>query len=219
MATRHFTKTASALADDHPSVETEKTALHDIHRGEIADLIRAGIIQQEHLAPQPRRRKGLFGFMPDGTPVPEGVVIPSSLPGVLVIQIKADGRGEVRRTVSIEERKCREDATPALCYQSEHKARYMGTREKMLRDGIPESWIDGLPIPGKKRGQRTIYDGQQKIEINANEAGFSIEKTHIEYYRDWGRDSYLRRRAEFGLPLIVRKHLTLVWSAPSNRAA
>lgn len=217
MATQEFTNIspASSAKNCTSFVQAKKTTTHDVYTGSIADLIKAGIVQQEHLAPQSNRRKGNFCFMPDGSPVPEGATIPSSLPGVLVIQIKADGRGEVRRTVSIEERKCREDAAPALCYQSEHKARYRGTREKMLRDGIPESWIDGLPIPGKKRGQRTIYDGQQKIEVNVNEAGFSIEKTHIEYYRDWGRDSYLRHRAEFGLPLIVRKHLTLVWSAPA----
>lgn len=204
----------SAAMIGETSVKVEKTTTRDIYSGLLADLLKDGIIQQKHLVPQPYRRKGICCFMPDGSPVPEHSVIPSSQPGTLVIQFRAGGRGEVRRTVSIDERKSREDARPALLYRSEHIAHYRGTRERLLRDGIPDSWLVGLPLPGKKRGWRTFYEGEQKVEVCATEKGISIDTTHIDCYLSRGRDLYLKYRAEFGLPLIVRKHLTLVWSAP-----
>lgn len=217
MATQEFTNIppASSATNCTSFVQAKKTTAHDIYIGPAEKLIATGVIQQEHLAPQPGRRKGLFAFMPDGSTVPEGCAIPSFLPGVVVIQIQSDGRGEVRRAVTLDERKCRETAAPTLVHQGDHYARHRGTRESVIRDGIPESWLDGLPLPGKKRGRRTFYEGEQKVEVSASEAGFSVEVTNIEYYRHWGRDSYLRERAAYGLPLIVRKHLRLVWSAPA----
>lgn len=211
--------TVSALGSDEPgcapSVQIERTFKFDIFRGTASALIAAGVIEQQHLVPQQGRGKGLLGFMPDGSAVPAGMAIQSSLPGVLWIKIHANGRGEVRRTVSLEERSRREQDAPALVWKrGDLRAFYQGSRAQMLRDGIPESWITGLLKPGKKRGWRTFYEDGCKIEVSQTETGFSVNKTHIDFYRDFRRDIYMERRAEFGLPLIVRGHLRLVWSAP-----
>jgi hypothetical protein len=210
---------SAAATECTAAVQVEKTTTHDIYTGTAPALIEAGVIQQSHLEPQPGRRKGSFGFMPDGRPVPEGIGLSSSLPGSMVIQIRSDGRGEVRRAVALDERRRREDAASTLIWQTEHAAYYRGTRERLLRDGIPESWLAGLPQPGKKRGWRTHYDGERKIDVTFSESGFTVETRHIEGERHMGRDYYLRKRAEYGLPLIVRGHLSLVWCAPEARTS
>jgi hypothetical protein len=72
-------------------------------------------------------------------------------------------------------------------------------------------------VAGKKRGRKVIYEGERKIEVSGSEKGYYIEVTHINFYRGWRQDLWLRMRAEFGLPLIVRGHLTLVWSQSEVR--
>lgn len=217
MATQKFTQPAPSPSEPAcvPSVQIEQTFKFDIFRGTASALIAAGVIRQEDLAPQQGRSKGLFGFMPDGSPVPAGMTIQSSLPGVFWIKIHANGRGEVRRTVSLEERSQREQDAPTLVWKcGDLRTCHRGSRERLLRDGIPESWIAGLLKPGKKRGRRTLYVDSCEVQVSQSENGISVDRTHVDYYRRFGPEIYMDRRAEFGLPLIVRGHLSLVWSAP-----
>ncbi|ADU36933.1 hypothetical protein [Variovorax paradoxus] len=200
-------------------VATEWTTTHDIFQGEIHALLAAGVIEQKHFEPQAGRRKGCTHFMPDGSPVPSGLPIPSLLPGVVSVYCRADGKCEVKKAVSADQRRARDAAEPTLFGDYRGCKRYRGDRERLVRDGVRSSWLDGLPLPGKKRGHREIHEGEFKIAVFANEGIFKVQVTHIDYYKDWGRDLYLQKRAEYGLPLIVRGHLTLVWSRPEVNGA
>ena len=197
-----------------PGVTVEKLVAHDIYKGTIPALLAAGIIEQRHLQPQEGRRRGCTHFMPDGSAVPAGVPVPASLPGVFSVQIDVSGQAEARRTVDVEERARREYAESTVYWRGEHHVQYRGSRERLVRDGVPERWLEGLPPPGKKRGWRTLREGEQEIEVSASETRFRVDVRHIDLYKSWGNGDYLRKRAEFGLPLVVRKHLSLVWSQP-----
>lgn len=200
------------------TVTVERTTTHDIYKGPIPSLIEASIIEQRHLEPQPGRRKGYTGFMPDGSAIPEGATPPNYLPGYVAVQVLENDCCMVKWATSVAERRAQEDAEPTLRIKSEFHQRYYGNREGLLRDGIPEAWINGLPIPGKKRGRRVIQDGERRIEVSASEVGIGIDVTHIDYYRDWSRAQYAKKRSEWGLdpvPLIVKGCLSLVWSAPA----
>ena len=155
--------------------------------------------------------------MPDGSSLPEWTSVPNYLPGFPSIQTNHKGGCTVKRAVSPEERRAREDAEPTLWSDYQGRRRYRGSKERLIRDGISEAWLEGLPLPGKKRGRRKLYEGELEIEVGFSENGFNVEITHVDYYRDFGRDRYLRMRAEYGLPLIVRGHLSLVSSREEAR--
>lgn len=201
------------------TVTVERTTTHDIYKGPIPSLIEAGIIEQRHLEPQPgRRRKGYSAFMPDGSALPEGATPPNYLPGYVAVQLLENDCCIVKRAVGVAERRAREDSEPTLCIKEDFYQHYYGAKERLLRDGIPEAWINGLPIPGKKRGRRVIQDGERRIEVSVGPVGIGIEVMHIDYYRVCGPARYAEKRAEWGLdpvPLIVKGHLSLVWSAPA----
>lgn len=208
------------------SVKVERQVRHDVFTGPVVAMLAAGIIEQRHLEPQPRRHRGWTGFMPDGSPLPEGAPPPAYLPGAFSVKLLPTGLCEVRRGVSVDEARQREAAQPALTYKYKHSSSYRGTREQLLREGIPERWMENVIKPGKVRGRRTFYEGEQKIEVSVGEADrFWLEVTHIDYYRSMGEERYQAVRAQWGLPPLAARvpiqkgGLSLAWSAPSTTPA
>ncbi len=197
-------------------VRIQETLTHNVFTGTLAALLLSGVIEGKHLVPQPGRRRGYTYFMADGSPVPAMMPNPSQVAQITVCS-RDEASSEVRIMITEDESTARGERASTLISSSRDSRTYRGSRERLLRDGVPPAWLEDIMAPGKKRGRRKFHDAEHCIEVYANEKQITVEVNHIDRYKRFGRDLYLMKRAEFGLPLVVRRHLTLVWSQPEVR--
>lgn len=198
------------ILDFAPGVTLERAIDFDRFSGALPALLAAGVIEHHQLTPQVRRRKGCTYFMPDGSPLPECLPFPTSMPGALSIQNHASGRCEVRRVVTMKERSARQEAASTLRWSTDEMKSYYGPAHRLIRDGIPAAWLEGLPAPGKKRGRRRFEEAGNLIEVSASEAGFSVDVSRIPERPPAMQP--VQRILQPQRPTIVRRHLSLVWS-------
>jgi len=68
-----------------------------------------------------------------------------------------------------------------------------GTKEQLLRAGVPAAWLADLPAPGKKRGCRSLFDAGAQVYVSVGERG--IFYVQIEQQFDASSLSQRRGRA------------------------
>lgn len=154
-----------------PGITLESDCLADKFKGSVPALLAAGIIEQKHLIPQPGRLSGITMFLPDGQPVPVGWIAPTGVPGYLSVRVLQSGKCVVRKTVPSDEHQRRIDALPPYVHETDRQRIYRGTMEKLLALGVPATWMEGLPKPGKSRGSRNFGDGDEKVEVSVGQRG------------------------------------------------
>lgn len=52
-----------------------------------------------------------------------------------------------------------------------------GTKEQLLRAGVPEAWLRDLPAPGRKRGARTVVEAGREVHVSVGERGVYYVQT------------------------------------------
>lgn len=53
-----------------------------------------------------------------------------------------------------------------------------GTKDQLVRAGVPEAWLSDLPAPGKKRGFRTLFDRGAEVYVSVGERGVFYVQTN-----------------------------------------